>query len=114
MSRDRKVKRATQNGSFLFSATLHEQIQRRQAERMRSLHDFSALLSETDTQQAQQNELSLLADETPTTRTNAPRQTATVPSQMQNSMNARVGNYAVIIEGVTDEGRIVHAVSRIR
>jgi len=66
----------------------HEQIQRRQAERMRSLHDFSALLSETDTQQAQQNELSLLADETPTTRTNASRQTTTVPSQMQNSMNA--------------------------
>ena len=63
-----------------------EQIRQRQAERMRSLHDFSALLNETDTQQ--QNELSLLAEEAPTARTNAPRQTTNVPSQMQNSMNA--------------------------
>ena len=66
-----------------------ERMRQRQAERMRSLHDFSALLSETDATQAS-DDLVLMPDETPSTRVSvtAPRHTSSVPSQMQHSMMA--------------------------
>ena len=67
------------------------QIRQRQAERMRSLHDFGALLNEHNSRQPE-SELSLLADETPAVRTtgglSAVRSTAGSSSSMQSSMNA--------------------------
>jgi conjugative transposon TraM protein len=67
------------------------QVQQRQADRMRSLHDFGALLNENNSRQAD-SDLSLLTEETPPVRTSgnasttggATRNTASV----QHSMNA--------------------------
>ena len=66
-----------------------ERVRQRQAERMRSLHDFGALLSEADATQ-QGGDLTLLYDETPPARVSvtAPRPTSNVPSQMEHSMRA--------------------------
>ena len=64
-----------------------ERIRQRQAERMRSLHDFSALLSETDATQAS-DDLVLIPDEAPSTRVSVTAPRTAVPSQLQHSMDA--------------------------
>ena len=68
-----------------------ERVRQRQAERMRSLHDFGALLNETDTQQPS-GELSLLTEETPPARVGGtrttPRHATTDTRSLQHSMDA--------------------------
>jgi conjugative transposon TraM protein len=76
----------------------HEQIQQRQAERMRSLSDFNTLLGDGSTLVSERSrttltnqsdsDLGLLTDETPTQRTGGMYQTATNPTPVQHSMNA--------------------------
>jgi conjugative transposon TraM protein len=69
-----------------------EQVRQRQAERMRSLHDFGSLLNENNSRQSD-NELSLLTEEIPASRTGgtgtAPRHTTTDTRSLQHSINAQ-------------------------